>query len=129
MHGILFTGMNNHCSGGSCGCLLLFPKYKAIVPAEDHSELTLAVINLPRKYREAIMLYYYQDMDTAEIGIALGIAQSSVSNRLRKGRELLRITMEGRKQNHTLGNRCFFDGNTILLLFQYVIQYKRKLCT
>jgi hypothetical protein len=26
MHGILFTGMNNHCSGGSCGCLLLFPE-------------------------------------------------------------------------------------------------------
>lgn len=76
-----------------------FPKYKAIVPVEDHSELTLAVINLPRKYREAIMLYYYQDMDTAEIGIAMGIAQSSVSNRLRKGRELLRIAMEGRKQN------------------------------
>ena len=21
-----FTGMNNHCSGGSCGCLLLFPE-------------------------------------------------------------------------------------------------------
>ena len=26
MHCILFTGMNNHCSGGSCGCLLLFPE-------------------------------------------------------------------------------------------------------
>lgn len=68
-------------------------------PSEDHSDLTLAVINLPRKYREAIMLYYYQDMDTTEIGAALGIAQSSVSNRLRKGRELLRKTLEGRDRN------------------------------
>ena len=73
---------------------------EAIVqPTEDHSDLTLAVINLPRKYREAIMLYYYQDMDTTEIGAALGIAQSSVSNRLRKGRELLRKTLEGRDRN------------------------------
>ena len=68
-------------------------------PTEDHLDLTLAVMNLPRKYREAVMLYYYQDMDTTEIGIALGIAQSSVSNRLRKGRELLRKTLEGRDQN------------------------------
>ncbi len=71
----------------------------AVPPSEDHSDLTLAVINLPRKYREAIMLYYYQDMDTTEIGAALGIAQSSVSNRLRKGRELLRKTLEGRDRN------------------------------
>lgn len=68
-------------------------------PTEDHADLTLAVINLPRKYREAIMLYYYQDMDTTEIGSVLGIAQSSVSNRLRKGREMLRKTLEGRDLN------------------------------
>lgn len=73
---------------------------EAIVPpAEDHQDLTLAVMNLPRKYREAIMLYYYQDMDTLEIGKALGIAQSSVSNRLRRGREMLRKTLEGRDRN------------------------------
>lgn len=73
---------------------------EAIVqPTDDHSDLTLAVINLPRKYREAIMLYYYQDMNMTEIGFALGIAQSSVSNRLRKGRELLRKTLERRDQN------------------------------
>ena len=73
---------------------------EAIVqPTDDHSDLTLAVINLPRKYREAIMLYYYQDMNMTEIGFALDIAQSSVSNRLRKGRELIRKTLEGRDQN------------------------------
>ncbi|MDO5143368.1 MAG: sigma-70 family RNA polymerase sigma factor [bacterium] len=68
-------------------------------PPEEYSDLTLAVINLPRKYREAMMLYYYQDMDTAEIGMVLGIAQSTVSNRLRKGRELLRKTLERRDPN------------------------------
>ena len=59
-------------------------------------DLTLAVMNLPKKYREAIMLYYYQDMDVREIGTVLGIAQSSVSNRLKKGREMLRKALERR---------------------------------
>lgn len=68
-------------------------------PAEEKLDLTIAVMNLPRKCREAIMLYYYQDMDTAEIGTVLGIAHSSVSNRLRRGRDLLRKALEGRDQN------------------------------
>ncbi len=68
----------------------------AIQPTETNLDLTLAVMNLPKKYREAIMLYYYQDMDVREIGTVLGIAQSSVSNRLKKGREMLRKALEGR---------------------------------
>ena len=67
-----------------------------IQPTETNLDLTLAVMNLPKKYREAIMLYYYQDMDVREIGTVLGIAQSSVSNRLKKGREMLRKALEGR---------------------------------
>lgn len=69
----------------------------AVSPKEEQLELTLAVMKLPVKYREAILLYYYQDMDTTEIGEVLGIAQSSVSNRLKKGRELLRRALEGRE--------------------------------
>ncbi len=71
----------------------------AIQPSEDHLDLTLAVMNLPKKFREVIMLYYYQDMDTSEISSVLGIAQSSVSNRLRRGRDLLRKALEGRDPN------------------------------
>ena len=56
-------------------------------------------MNLPNKLREAIILYYYQDMGTEEIAEALGIAQSSVSNRLKRGRERLRKALEGRDQD------------------------------
>ena len=70
-----------------------------IQPTETNLDLALAVMNLPRKYREAIMLYYYQDMDVREIGTVLSIAQSSVSNRLKKGREMLRKALEGRDQH------------------------------
>ena len=53
----------------------------AVQPTDDHVELTLALMNLPRKLREALMLYYYQDMSTTEIAETLGIAQSSVSSK------------------------------------------------
>lgn len=65
-------------------------------PTEIQLDLTLAVMNLPQRYREAIVLYYYQNMDTSEIGEVLGITQPSVSNRLKKGREILRKALEGR---------------------------------
>lgn len=56
----------------------------------EDEELTLAVMNLPKKWREVILLYYYQRMTVTEIAKALGIAQSSVSERLKKARERLR---------------------------------------
>ena len=71
----------------------------ATQPADEDIDLTLAIMNLPRKLREAIILYYYQDMGTEEIAEALGIAQSSVSNRLKRGREKLRQALEGRDQD------------------------------
>lgn len=68
----------------------------AVEPEEDQQALTLAVMNLPVKLREAIILYYYQDMSVKEIAAALGISQPSVSSRLTRAREKLRIALEGR---------------------------------
>ena len=68
-------------------------------PGERDIDLALAIMALPRKLREAIILYYYQDMGTEEIAEALGIAQPSVSNRLKRGREKLRRALEGREQD------------------------------
>ena len=69
---------------------------EASVDLEEHDEtLTLAVMNLPRKLREVILLYYYQNMNTLEISDSLGISQSSVSGRLKRAREKLRGLLEG----------------------------------
>ena len=68
-------------------------------PDAEDLDLSMAVMKLPRKMREAIILYYYQDMSTEEIAETLGIVQSSVSNRLRRGREMLRKLLEGRDQD------------------------------
>ena len=70
-----------------------------VQPEPEDLDLSMAVLKLPRKLREAVILYYYQDMSTEEIAETLGIAQSSVSNRLRRGREKLRKLLEGRDQD------------------------------
>ena len=63
-------------------------------PAEE--ALVTQVMQLPRKLREVILLYYYQDMTVTEIAVSLGISQSSVSGRLKRARGKLRALLEGR---------------------------------
>ena len=70
-----------------------------VQPDTEDMDLSLAVMKLPRKLREAVLLYYYQDMGTEEMAKALGITQSTVSYRLQKGREKLRKLLEGRDQD------------------------------
>ena len=68
-------------------------------PDMEDYDLSLAVMELPRKFREVIILYYYQDMSMEEIAETVSIAQSTVSNRLKKGREKLRRLLEGRDRD------------------------------
>ncbi|MBE5787604.1 MAG: sigma-70 family RNA polymerase sigma factor [Clostridiales bacterium] len=70
---------------------------QAAVPVrDDDRNLTAAVMNLPEKLRQAVILYYYQELNVNEIGAILGISQPSVSNRLKRAREKLRAQLEGR---------------------------------
>ena len=70
---------------------------EASVPFEEKEEdMVLAVMQLPVKLREVILLHYYQGMNTIEISDLLGISQSSVSGRLNRAREKLRTVLERR---------------------------------
>lgn len=64
------------------------------IPADE--ALTLAIMNLPRKQREAVVLYYYQGLDMPETAAALGCAVSTVSLRLKQARQALRTDLERR---------------------------------
>ena len=64
-------------------------------PQEEDVELTMAVMKLSQKLKEAILLYYYQNMSTQEIATTLGVGQSTVSTRLKQARAALRKTLEG----------------------------------
>ena len=70
---------------------------EAVQTDEDDEELTIAITKLPIKLREVILLHYYQGLKVNEIADALGIAQSSVSGRLKRGRERLKNLLEGRE--------------------------------
>ena len=56
----------------------------------EHSELFIAVMELPRKYRIVIYLHYYEGYSTVEIAKLLKIPDATVRTRLRRGRESLK---------------------------------------
>ncbi len=74
----------------------MLPEKAAEISDDADEALTLAVMQLPRKMREVMLLYYYQGMNVQEIADVLHIAHSSVSGRLKRGRERLKRLMEGR---------------------------------
>ena len=81
--------------------------YRRIVPLEhcpepsfsapEEGRLYDAVMALPGKYREIIVLFYYKQMKIREIAEALHMPTASVSSRLRRARAMLKIDMEGGK--------------------------------
>ena len=49
-----------------------------------------AVLALPEKYREAILVYYFEEKDLGESARVLGIAEGTLKARLYRARELLK---------------------------------------
>ena len=65
-----------------------------LVEDYEAEELAQAIVKLPAKHKEVILLYYYQDMTMREIADSLGIAVSSVSSRLKQACLKLRKVLE-----------------------------------
>lgn len=49
-----------------------------------------AVLTLPERYRDAIVMYYFEEKDVAEAARVLGVAEGTLKARLHRARELLR---------------------------------------
>ena len=60
-----------------------------------HREVAAAVMNLPRKLREVILLYYYRGLNMQEIAEVLNITQPAVTGRLKRAREKLKTELKG----------------------------------
>lgn len=54
------------------------------------TSLTAKVLNLPIKYREVILLYYYQELTSREISKLLNCSENTVKTRLRRAKDLLK---------------------------------------
>ena len=73
-----------------------FEEYAQTVSFESkrHSDLFYAVMDLPVKYRMPIYLYYYEAYSTEEIAGILKIPKGTVCTNLKRGRDMLRKTLE-----------------------------------
>jgi len=62
-----------------------------------------AVQLLPHKYREALVLFYFHEMDVAATALSLNLPEGTVKARLARGRNLLRDKLSSKSGNQTTG--------------------------
>ena len=55
-----------------------------------------AVLSLPEKYRDALVLFYFHEMDVAEAAKSLGVPEGTIKARLSRGRDMMRQRLAGR---------------------------------
>lgn len=70
------------------------PQGMASALPEDRT-LLLDIMQLPDKYKQPILLYYYQDMTIEETAEVLGASKSTIHNRLKKAEGMLRLSLKG----------------------------------
>ncbi|WP_370355925.1 sigma-70 family RNA polymerase sigma factor [Lysinibacillus sp. S2017] len=58
-----------------------------------HRRIAKAVLELPIKYREVIVLFYYEEMTSIEIASLLEVSENTIKTRLRRGRVLLKTSL------------------------------------
>lgn len=73
------------------------------MPTQDHSDLLEAVLALPKKYRVAIYLYYYEGYSTAEMAELLSLPEATVRTHLARARAKLRTILTEAE---------YYDGQT-----------------
>lgn len=70
---------------------------------QNDSDLLEQIMNLNTKYKEVILLYYYQQFKISEIAGILHISESTVAVRLSRAREKLKDSMKGWSYHGELG--------------------------
>ncbi|UOQ44434.1 sigma-70 family RNA polymerase sigma factor [Halobacillus salinarum] len=68
-----------------------------VIGRSDDEELLNHVLQLENKYREIIVLYYFEEFQIKELAQVLNLSQNTVKTRLRRARQLLQeqLTSEG----------------------------------
>jgi RNA polymerase sigma-70 factor (ECF subfamily) len=91
-----------------CKSLLQSSWIKKVDPVEAHESIAvedetakvddtvvLEIMKLPVKYKEVILLFYYQDLKVKDVAHVLGISQNTVSVRLARARRMLQKRLKG----------------------------------
>lgn len=56
--------------------------------------ISLKIMKLPQKYREVILLYYYQELSVKEISAVLNQKETTILQRLKRARECLKPRLQ-----------------------------------
>ncbi len=70
------------------------PSQLIAVEPEDRT-LTLTVMALPDRYKQVILLYYFQGLTMQETAEVIGASQTTVQRRLKKAESLLKVELTG----------------------------------
>lgn len=65
-----------------------------LVKRSEEEILSRSVLDLPVKYREVIILYYYEECSIEEIKGLLGLNGNTIKTRLNRGRTKLKSSLE-----------------------------------
>ena len=68
---------------------------EVVVEMEDHTDVYAAVLALPKDYRTAVHLYYYEGYSVKEIAAIVGSSESAIKSRLFRARDLLHEQLKG----------------------------------
>lgn len=65
------------------------------IQSESRIDVLQKIVALSPKYKAVVILFYYYDYSVAQIADILKISQSSVKMRLKRGRDILKLELEG----------------------------------
>lgn len=71
-----------------------------IVQRERYEEVCGALLSLPEKYREPLLLKVRDELSLKEIGDRLNLSVGTIKTRIFRGRELLRKTLQSEHDKH-----------------------------
>ena len=100
-HAWLIVCASNHCkdvlkSAQRTRVVAMPEREQATWSSQDAIDDTIdAVLRLPTKYKDCVYLHYYEGYKTAEIADMLGVPASTIRNRLRDARGLLKKALGG----------------------------------
>jgi len=70
---------------------------------ESYREIYESVLTLEEPYRSVVLLYYYHELSTPDIGRILHIAEGTVRSRLHRAREMLRAHLDDKEGRYASG--------------------------
>ncbi len=86
----------------------------AVIEKDESAQITDQLLNLPIKYREVIVFYYFKELKIKEIASLLEVNENTVKSRLKRAKELLRISLPNEKEGTGHGEGIKRNGEDFL---------------